>query len=101
MWLNLLKTWMVEIPILWLFLRSQDRVPVIVGLGILINTSTWTFLTYYYSLFGGNIYFLECLVAIAESLWIRSLWNVSWSKSLLIGFLANTLSFGLGWWGLI
>lgn len=101
MWLNLLKTWMVEIPILWLFLRSQDRFPVIVGLGILINTSTWTFLTYYYSIFGGNIYFLECLVAITESLWIRSLWNVSWSKSLLIGFLTNALSFGLGWWGLI
>lgn len=92
---------MVEIPILWLFLRSQDRFLVIVGLGILINTSTWTFLTYYYSLFGGNIYFLECLVAIVESLWIRSLWNVSWSKSFRIGFLANASSFGLGWWGLI
>ncbi|WP_428653988.1 hypothetical protein [Runella sp.] len=101
MWINLIKTWLVEIPILWLFLRQYDRTINIIGLGILINASTWTFLTYYYYQFGGNIYLLEILVAFIECLWIRSLWKTTWTKSFIIGFLANALSFSLGWWGLI
>ncbi len=101
MWINLLKTWLVEIPILWLFVRRHDRPIPIIGLGILINASTWTFLTYYYYRYGGNIYLLEILVAFVESLWIKTLWQTSWSKSLITGFSANALSFGLGWWGFI
>ncbi|NBB19719.1 hypothetical protein GVN20_10185 [Runella sp. CRIBMP] len=101
MWIHLLKTWLIEIPILCLFLRRTDRLTSIVGLGALINVSTWTFLVYYYYQFGGNIYFLELLVALVEGLWIRTLWKVSWSKSFLIGLVANAVSFGLGWSGMI
>ncbi|AXE19442.1 hypothetical protein DR864_17675 [Runella rosea] len=101
MWIHLLKTWLVEIPILWLFLRRNDHLTSIVGLGALINVSTWTFLVYYYYQFGGNIYFLELLVALVESLWIRSLWSINWPKSVLIGLVANAVSFGLGWSGIL
>lgn len=101
MWTDFLKTLVIEIPILWLFVRKYDHWPTIAGLGILINASTWMFLTYYYYKFGGNIFFLEILVAIAEALWIRNLWPISWIKSFMVGFLTNVVSFGLGWWGLI
>lgn len=101
MWVNLLKTWAIEIPILWLFLRQYDRSTNIVALGILINASTWTFLTYYYYRFGGNVYLLETIVAIVEGIWIKSLWPLSWWRSLAISFFSNALSFGLGWWGYI
>ncbi|MFN8349675.1 MAG: hypothetical protein U0X91_32040 [Spirosomataceae bacterium] len=101
MWINLIKTWMVEIPILWLFLHRFDRTENIIGLGMLINASTWTFLTYYYYQYGGNVYLLEVLVALAEGVWIRNLWQTSWLRSLSVSFLSNALSFGLGWWGLI
>lgn len=101
MWVNLLKTWAIEIPILRLFLRQYDRSTNIVGLGIMINASTWTFLTYYYCRFGGNVYLLETILAIIEGLWIKILWPISWWRSMAISFFSNVLSFGLGWWGLI
>ncbi|MDF7821716.1 hypothetical protein P1X15_29130 [Runella sp. MFBS21] len=101
MWQNLLKTWLVELPILWLFLHKKDKFLSIVVIGALINVSTWTFLSYYYYQFGGNIYLLEILVAMVEAVWIRKLWPVSWLQSLKVSFLANTLSFGLAWWGFI
>ena len=99
MWINLVKTWLIEIPVLYLFLRKRDRPLPILGLGLLISASTWPFLIYYWYTFGGNIYFLECLVALVESFWIRLLWKTSWPYSLLIGFVTNALSFGLGWLG--
>lgn len=101
MWQNLLKTWLVELPILCLFLHKKDKFLSIVVIGALINASTWTFLSYYYYQFGGNIYLLEILVAMVEAVWIRKLWPVSWLQSLKVSFLANTLSFGLAWWGFI
>ncbi len=101
MWQNLLKTWLVELPILWLFLYKKDKFLSIIAIGALINASTWTFLSYYYYQFGGNIYLLEILVALVEALWISKLWAVSWPLSLGLSFLANLLSFGLAWWGFI
>ncbi|MVM29518.1 hypothetical protein GO755_05705 [Spirosoma sp. HMF4905] len=99
MWINLLKTWLIEIPILFLFLWKIDRPINILWLGLLISASTWTFLVYYWYNFGGNIFLLELLVAVVEGFWVRSLWKTSWAYSLLIGFTCNAVSFGLGWLG--
>jgi len=101
MWLDLLKTWLVEIPLLLLFLWRYDQPVRIVLLSMLIGASTWPFLIYYYSRFGGNIYLLEGLVSLVESIWIWYLWKPSWPYSLLVGFACNALSFSLGWFGLI
>ena len=101
MWINLIKTWLIEIPILLLFLWRYDKPARIVGLGILISASTWPFLVYYYSQYGGNISLLELLVTLVEAFWIRSLWKTSWPFSLLVSFACNAISFGLGWMRLI
>ncbi|GAB3949336.1 hypothetical protein GCM10028805_25330 [Spirosoma harenae] len=99
MWIYLVKTWLIEIPILFLFLRKQDKSGNILWLGILISASTWPFLMYYYFNYGGNIFLLEILVALVESVWVRVLWKTTWPYSLLVGFTCNTVSFGLGWLG--
>ncbi|QHV94238.1 hypothetical protein [Spirosoma endbachense] len=99
MWIDLLKTWLIELPILLLFLHKYDRPVPILLLGALISASTWPFLVYYRTQIGGNIVLLELVVAFVESFWVRFLWNTSWPLSLLIGFTCNAISFGLGWLG--
>jgi len=98
MWIDFVKTCLIELPIFWLFLRPYDSFMRVIGIGLLINLSTWTFITYYYYQYGGNIVFLEMLVATAELLWVKQLWQVSWKRSCLVGYLANTLSFFAGWY---
>lgn len=99
MWVYLVKTWLIELPILFLCLWKIDRPVNILWLGMLISASTWPFLVYYWYNFGGNIFLFELIVALVESFWVRSLWKTSWSYSLLIGFVCNAVSFGLGWMG--
>lgn len=101
MWIYLVKTWLVELPLLFLFIRKRDTLLNILGLGLLISASTWPFLIYYWYTFGGNIFLLEGLVSLVESFWVRSLWKTSWVYSLLVGFTCNIVSFGLGWLGWI
>ncbi|GAB4026791.1 hypothetical protein [Spirosoma gilvum] len=99
MWIYLVKTWLIEIPLLFLFIRKLDTPLNILGLGLLISASTWPFLVYYWYNFGGNIFLLEGVVSLVESVWVRSLWKTSWAYSLLVGFTCNIVSFGLGWLG--
>ncbi|GAB3986848.1 hypothetical protein GCM10028807_05130 [Spirosoma daeguense] len=101
MWIYLVKTWLVEIPLLYLFFRKTDTLINILFLGVLISASTWPFLVYYLGTVGGNIFLLEGIVVLVESFWVRSLWKTNWAYSLEIGFTCNAISFGLGWLGLI
>lgn len=101
MWIDLVKTWIIELPILLLFLHRQDRFINILLLGMLVSAATWPFLIYYRFQYGGNVFLLEGIVAVVEGFWIRSLWKTTWPFSLLVAFTCNAVSFGLGWLGWI
>ncbi|MEZ4900895.1 MAG: hypothetical protein R2822_03650 [Spirosomataceae bacterium] len=81
MWIDFIKTCLIELPIFWWLLRLYDNSLRIIGIGLLINLSTWPFITYYYYQYGGNILLLEMLRTTAEFLWVKQLWPASWKRS--------------------
>ncbi|MDP3065154.1 MAG: hypothetical protein Q8N08_00265 [Methanobacteriaceae archaeon] len=94
---SLALTVVVEATLWWIILR--DKPLKIVGYAVLINFLTLPLaqFTYFYLL--NNLFFLEVVVVLVESLLIMLLFQIKYPKALYVSILANLASAVLGlWW---
>ena len=96
MWYYLLLTFLLEIPVLYFFFRKQEKPGMIVLVGVLLSAFTWPLGMYALNVWHWNLYLIELLIALTESLLIRFYWNPTWQKALLAGFAMNAVSFFIG-----
>jgi hypothetical protein len=96
MWWYLFYTFLLEIPILYWFLRKQDNWLMISLVGVLLSSFTWPLGMYAYHEWHWNIYLIEFLIACTESIFIKIYWQLTWGRALVIGFIINGFSFLMG-----
>lgn len=87
----LVQTFIIELVIVWLFLRKQSKFFDIAGFVFLINLFTWPLAQLFYGE-SANFFIVEIMVVLVESLLIRLLFKLGYWKSLLISFVANLVS---------
>ncbi len=89
-------TLLIELPfVLWLLKGSWKEKLLI---GFLLNLFTWTLLHIIYLNTNININILEIGVAIIEGLGYQLFFKNGWTKSMLLAFFINGLSYGIGLW---
>jgi len=93
-WSYFLLTLLIELPVVCFFFRKQVTHVLIAG--FLLNLFTWPLLHVLLYTYDINVYLLEICVAVTESIGYRLMMNCSWKKALLVGFVANTASYGIG-----
>lgn len=93
-WLYFLLTLVIELPVVWLFFRSEAKHALIAG--FLLNLFTWPLLHVLLFYTDSNINVLELCVAITESIGYSIMMHCSWKKAMLLGFIANAASYGIG-----
>jgi hypothetical protein len=64
--------------------------------GFLLNLFTWPLLHLLLFTTSWNIHLMEIAVAMVESIGYRLLMKANWTKSIVLGFLANAISYGIG-----
>jgi len=89
----LLLTILFELLIYFLFFRKKFKFKEIALYVFLINLFTWPLANLFYPLMG---FFVEIFVFIFEAILIFFLFEEKWHKSILISFIANFLTFILG-----
>jgi hypothetical protein len=93
-WFYFLLTLVIELPIVLLSFKKEWQFALLIG--FLLNLFTWPvlhILLFYTSI---NINILEIGVAITESIGYYLLMQCSWKKALVLGFMANAISYGIG-----
>lgn len=93
-WLYFLLTLLIELPVVWLFFRGEAREALIAG--FLLNLFTWPLLHVLLFYTQINVNVLELGVAITESIGYKIMMNCNWKKAILLAFIANTASYGIG-----
>lgn len=93
--LALLLTIFIEFVIYLIFIRKDSLALLLYS--ILINSFTNPLFNYVYAFEFHELYILEMIVVLAESILIVLLMKVSYPKALLISSLANLASLLLGW----
>jgi hypothetical protein len=102
--ISLLLTWVIEIPILliflkWVFKEKKNSIGHIILVGFLASALTlpylWFILPTYINL-NYYIYIGEILVFLIESLIYYKLLSIKLSRALIISFVANLVSFIVG-----
>jgi hypothetical protein len=93
-WLFFLLTLIIELPVVYLFYKKEWK-QVLVPF-FLLNLFTWPLLHIFLDNSDINIYLLELVVVIAEAAGYKIFMKSSWSKSLLVSFVANALSYFIG-----
>jgi hypothetical protein len=86
----LLLTIIVEGMIYWVFIRKNLLYLVLVS--VLINTFTLPLATYAYYFMYTNIYFIELVVIIGESVLLFFLLRVKYSQSVVLSLSANVIT---------
>lgn len=93
-WGYFILTLLLELPVVLLFFKSEWKFALLIG--FLLNLFTWPLLHILLFYTGININVLEIAVAVTEGIGYRLLLNCSWKKAMLLGFLANGISYGTG-----
>jgi len=93
-WFFFLLTLITELPVVLLFFKKEWKYALLIG--FLLNLFTWPLLHIFLFRTDININILELGVAFAESLGYYLLMQCNWKKALLVGFLANAISYGIG-----
>ena len=93
-WKYFLLTIVVELPVIVIWLRTEWKFALLIGL--LLNLFTWTLLVTVYGLTGWYVLVLEFAVVIAEGCGYRIFFNRKWISCMLIAFVVNGLSYGAG-----
>jgi len=93
-WTYFLLTLLVELPIVCTSFRQQWRQALLVG--FLLNLFTWPLLHLIIFSCNIDINILEIGVAVTEALGYWLLLKCSFKKALLVSFLANGISYGIG-----
>lgn len=87
-------TLIIELPIVVVFYRKQWKQAVLVGL--LLNLFTWPLLHIFLFESRVDINLLEIIIAVTEGLGYYLLLRCKWWKAMLLSFLANGISYGIG-----
>jgi hypothetical protein len=87
-------TLLIEMPLVLWLVNGNWKEKLLVG--FLLNLFTWTLLHLIYLNTNANIYVLEISVALVEAVGYQLFFKNGWVKSMLIAFLANGLSYGVG-----
>lgn len=93
-WLYFLLTLVIELPIVFLFFKQDAKQALIAG--FLLNLFTWPLLHVVLFYTHANINLLEVCVAITESIGYKLMMSCGWKKAVLLGFIANAASYGIG-----
>jgi hypothetical protein len=93
-WLYFLLTLVIELPIVYLFFRRDAKQALIAG--FLLNLFTWPLLHVLLFYTHTNINVLELGVAITEGIGYKLMMNCNRKKAMLLGFIANAASYGIG-----
>jgi hypothetical protein len=93
-WLYFLLTLVIELPVVYLFFKKETKQVLIAG--FLLNLFTWPLLHVVLFYTHANIYLLEVCIAITESIGYKLMMHCGWKKAILLGFIANTASYGAG-----
>ena len=89
-----LLTLTIELPIVLLYFRKQFKQALLIG--FLLNLFTWPLLHVFLFETRVDVNFLEILIAITEGLGYFLLMKCKWWKGLLLSFVVNGLSYGIG-----
>lgn len=93
-WLYFLLTLVIELPIVFFFFKKEPKQALIAG--FLLNLFTWPLLHVLLFYTYANLNVLEAGVAITESIGYKLMMNCGWKKGILLGFIANAASYGIG-----
>lgn len=93
-WRYFFITLLLELPLTALFFKKEWKFALMIG--FLVNLFTWPLLHVMLFYTGSNINLLEIGVAVTEAIGYKLLIQCSWKKSLLLGFIANAFSYGVG-----
>lgn len=93
-WLYFLLTLVIELPIVFLFFKKEVKQVLIAG--FLLNLFTWPLLHVLLFYTNANLNVLELGVAATESMGYKLMMNCTWKKAVLLGFVANAASYGIG-----
>ncbi|GAB2826761.1 hypothetical protein [Ferruginibacter profundus] len=93
-WYYFLLTLVIELPIVGVFFSKRWKYALLIG--FLLNLFTWPSLNILLFYTHWNINVLEIGVAVTESAGYYLLMQCSWKKALLLGFIANAISYGIG-----
>ena len=89
-----LLTLIIELPIVVAYFRKQWKHALLIG--FLLNLFTWPLLHVFLFETNVNVILLEIIIAITEGLGYFLLMRCKWWKGLLLSFLVNGLSYGIG-----
>ena len=89
-----LVTLLIELPIVVLYFRKQWKHALLVG--FLLNLFTWPLLHVFLFETRVDINLLEIIIAIAEGAGYFLLMRCKWWQGLLLSFIVNGLSYGIG-----
>jgi len=92
--LALVVTIIFEFIIIWIFIRKKPLK--ILLYSTLINSLTLPIATYGYQNILKNFYVIEILVIFTESILIKLLLRIKYTKALLISFIANFITALIG-----
>lgn len=93
-WLYFLLTLVIELPVVYLFFKKEAKQALIAG--FLLNLFTWPLLHVLLFYTNVSINMLELGVAVTESIGYKLMMNCHWKKAILLGFIANAASYGIG-----
>ena len=93
-WCYFILTLVIELPIVVLFFKNEWKYALLIG--FLLNLFTWPLLHLLIFTFNIDINLLEIGVAITEGTGYWLLMKCNWKKGMLLGFLANGISYGIG-----
>jgi len=95
---SLILTCAVETSLLVLIFRRNKKLQLrqIILYGLLINCLTQPLLNLAYNLLGINLLLLEAIVFLIEAVLIRALFDVKWSRAMLISTAVNLVTLLLG-----
>ncbi|MCU0445292.1 MAG: hypothetical protein MUE85_10275 [Microscillaceae bacterium] len=96
MWWYLFYTFLLEVPLFYIFLRKRDNWLNISLVGVLLSAITWPLGMYAYHVWHWHIVIIEFLIAMVESILLQIYWQLGWQRAFLIGFGVNGFSFGVG-----
>lgn len=91
--LSFVITIVLELPIIWLF--TKKKICSLTGYIFIINLFTWPFANIAHDYL--NLYAVETLVVMTESVLFMLLLKLKYSKALFVSFIANLVSAVIGY----
>ncbi|MEO7293510.1 MAG: hypothetical protein ABIW34_10430 [Ginsengibacter sp.] len=89
-----LLTLTIELPIVVLYFRKQWKQSLLIG--FLLNLFTWPLLHIFLFETTINVNLLEIVIAITEGIGYFLFMRCKWWKAILLSFVVNGLSYGIG-----